>query len=112
MIIDQYLKLVFILRQPQWTQDESICARLVGSELLFHENNDFSMDYKNVFVFIFFLFENGRVSLGKYAHKLVIPKMADFSLSLSHKPYHVAAYVPVGKVTTKYLIFFISSQKS
>lgn len=63
--------------QPYWTEDETICARLVGSELLFHENNYFD----------------------KYAHKLVLPKMNDYSLSNVAKFLHIAAYVPVGKDT-------------
>lgn len=60
--------------QPWWTNDEKICARLVGSELLFHENNNFKP--------------------GSYSHKLVLPRMVDYSLSGPSEPLHVAAYVP------------------
>uniref|UniRef100_A0A914XLD1 Eukaryotic translation initiation factor 2A n=1 Tax=Plectus sambesii TaxID=2011161 RepID=A0A914XLD1_9BILA len=58
--------------QPQWTDDESICGRLVGSELLFHKGSVYD----------------------KYEWKLVIQKMTDYAVSKGPAPHHVACYIP------------------
>ncbi|KRY72017.1 Eukaryotic translation initiation factor 2A, partial [Trichinella pseudospiralis] len=56
--------------RPMWTADESIVARLVGSELCF------------------FAPEN----LDRYVQKLTLPKLSSFSLSPGPAPFHVAVY--------------------
>lgn len=57
---------------PQWSSDEVLCARNVTNEVHFFENNDFSNIVK----------------------KLYLPKVAEFRMSSTPSPCHVAAYVP------------------
>ncbi|XP_077987578.1 eukaryotic translation initiation factor 2A-like [Glandiceps talaboti] len=60
---------------PQWSADESICARNVNNEIQFYENNKFDT----------------------IARKLHIQKVVDFSLSPGALPCKVATYVPGSK---------------
>ncbi|KAL1449788.1 hypothetical protein WDU94_002263 [Cyamophila willieti] len=59
---------------PHWTPDESICARLVNSELQFYKVPDFE----------------------SIVTKVTVPNIHSFSLSPENDPFHVLCYV-VGK---------------
>ncbi|XP_064456682.1 eukaryotic translation initiation factor 2A-like [Ornithodoros turicata] len=61
--------------QPQWSEDEEICARGVNNEVLVFENNAFE----------------------KPSTKLHLQKMSEFSLAPGGKPYHMACLVPGSK---------------
>ncbi|KHJ93111.1 eukaryotic translation initiation factor eIF2A [Oesophagostomum dentatum] len=58
--------------RPQFTDDESVVVRLVGTELLIHNGCQFE----------------------KYDRKLVVPNISAFAVSSGHAPHHVACYTP------------------
>ena len=39
-------------REPQWSDDELLCARSVNNEVHFYENRDFSKFFQFLFPFI------------------------------------------------------------
>ncbi|XP_047119324.1 eukaryotic translation initiation factor 2A [Schistocerca piceifrons] len=58
--------------EPQWSQDEKICARIVNNDVLFYENANFNA----------------------VANKIHIQKVENFSLAPGTPPYHVLCYCP------------------
>ncbi|XP_075747254.1 eukaryotic translation initiation factor 2A [Rhipicephalus microplus] len=58
--------------QPQWSDDESICARSMNNEVHIYESNNFET----------------------FCHKIHLQKLAEFSLAPGDKPYHIACHVP------------------
>ncbi|KAH7966790.1 hypothetical protein HPB49_019596 [Dermacentor silvarum] len=58
--------------QPQWTDDESICARSMNNEVHIFESNNFET----------------------FSHKIHLQKLAEFSLAPGDKPHHIACHVP------------------
>ncbi|EYC18358.1 hypothetical protein Y032_0028g1815 [Ancylostoma ceylanicum] len=62
---------------PQFTDDESVAVRLVGSELLIHSGCQFE----------------------RYDRKLVVPNIAVFAVTPGHAPHHVACYTPAAGST-------------
>lgn len=73
-------------------------ARVDGSEIRFYESPEISKVkpfYDKGHFYSFCHFVN---VLGRFAHKLVIPKVGKYSLSCGPEPYHVACYVPEVKV--------------
>ncbi|XP_077554505.1 eukaryotic translation initiation factor 2A isoform X1 [Haemaphysalis longicornis] len=58
--------------QPQWSDDESLCARCVNNEVHIFENNNFET----------------------FSHKIHLQKLAEFSLAPGAKPHHIACHVP------------------
>ncbi|VDL71867.1 unnamed protein product [Nippostrongylus brasiliensis] len=62
---------------PQFSDDESVAVRLVGSELLIHNGCQFD----------------------KYDRKLVVPNIKAFAVSAGHAPFHIACYTPASGST-------------
>ncbi|KAH6937865.1 hypothetical protein HPB50_004705 [Hyalomma asiaticum] len=58
--------------QPQWSDDESICARSMNNEVHIYESNNFET----------------------FCHKIHLQKLAEFSLAPGDKPHHIACHVP------------------
>jgi translation initiation factor 2A len=56
---------------PEWSADETLCARIVGGEIFFHENNNFDSVTK----------------------KFNQQKVTDFSLAGGRPPHHFGCYV-------------------
>ncbi|XP_006813202.1 eukaryotic translation initiation factor 2A-like [Saccoglossus kowalevskii] len=69
---------------PQWSSDESLCARNVNNEIHFFEGNNFDT----------------------IAKKLHIQKVSDFQLSPGDMPCKVAAYVPGSKGAPSFVRIF------
>ncbi|VDO23033.1 unnamed protein product, partial [Heligmosomoides polygyrus] len=61
---------------PQFSDDESVAVRLVGSELLIHKGCQFE----------------------KYDRKLVVQNIKAFAVSPGNPPFHVACYTPAAGV--------------
>ena len=78
-------------RQPQWSDDESLCARNVTNEVHFYEGRNFST----------------------IACRLQVPGLAGFALSPGQAPYRLTIYVPATKVwkwssISAFFFFFFS----
>lgn len=58
--------------EPQWSVDETICARLLNNEVIFYENVNFE----------------------KVVHRINFGKIGAFSISPGSAPYHVLCYTP------------------
>jgi uncharacterized protein with WD repeat len=104
--------------QPQWTDDEVHCGRLMGSELLFHKGGVYgssilssmrTFSHKTIISLVKYtihiqyrnvcnaIVHHCAIS-DKYDSKLVIQKMVDYAVSKGPAPQHVACYVPPSKV--------------
>lgn len=59
-------------REPQWSLDEKICARLLNNDVLFYEDCKFEAS----------------------VHKLNVAKVASFSMSPGNSPNYVLCHLP------------------
>lgn len=59
-------------REPQWSSDETLCARLLNNDVLFYENSSFEVS----------------------VNKCSPAKVAGFSLAPGPAPHHVLCYLP------------------
>ncbi|VDM57003.1 unnamed protein product [Angiostrongylus costaricensis] len=69
---------------PQFSDDESVAARLVGSELLLHKGFQFG---PYCVLCIYFC-----VVSDDYYQKIIVPNTKVFAVSPGHSPHHVACY--------------------
>ncbi|KAG7202566.1 hypothetical protein KM043_009762 [Ampulex compressa] len=58
--------------EPQWSNDEKICALLVGADVVLYEDANFE----------------------KSTHRINVAKIAKFSIAPSNVPYHILCYMP------------------
>ena len=71
-----------ILREPQWSGDEALCAMLINGEVVLYENANFE----------------------KHALKISVTKGGKFGISPGNNaPYHILCYLP-GKYPQRFII--------
>lgn len=64
---------MIFIREPKWTDDEILCARIVNNEVHFYENRDFSKSYMFQYLLYSYVHQSAGNACFKGWHNTLLP---------------------------------------